>query len=164
MSQNPVIVDKFSNLLPVDRRSGKDRRRQMTSLGRMMFSGQRQHVRRMADRHRLVWVDKYSPTLFISILIVVLMSMVDAFLTLFLIDNGAKEVNPVMAYCLSLGPSAFILLKYAITCISVLILVVLSNVFIRRIKIYTRTIFNYVIGVFSCVILWELFLIIRYVI
>jgi hypothetical protein len=92
------------------------------------------------------------------------LSMVDAFLTLFLIDNGAREVNPIMAYCLSHGPSTFILIKYIITCISVLILLILSNVFIERIQMYTRTIFNYVIGVFSCVILWELFLIYRYVI
>ncbi len=147
-----------------DRRSGRDRRKAMRSFGRLIFFGQRQHIRRKADHQRLVWVDKYSPALFISILVVILLSMLDAFLTLFLIENGAKEINPFMAYCLSHGPSVFILIKYAVTCISVLILVILSNVFIKRIKIYTRTIFNYIIGVFSCVIMWELFLIYRFVV
>lgn len=164
MQQGPIVIEDYNSAPKIERRSGNDRRRQMTSLSQMMFFGKRQVIRREVDRQRLIWVDKYSPTLFISILIVVLLSMVDAFLTLFLIDNGAREVNPIMAYCLSHGPSTFILIKYIITCISVLILLILSNVFIERIQMYTRTIFNYVIGVFSCVILWELFLIYRYVI
>lgn len=164
MSQSSSAVTEFNPAMHADRRSGRDRRKQMTSWRQMMFYGQRQTIRRKADQQKLVWVDKYSPSLFISILIVVLLSMADAFLTLFLINKGAQEINPVMAYCLSHGPSVFVLAKYALTCTSVLLLLVLSNVFIKRIKIYTRSIFPYVIGVFSCVILWELFLIYRYVI
>lgn len=162
MPQGPTLITEFSPTIQMDRRSGKDRRKQMTSWRRMMFHGQRQIVRRKADRLKLVWVDKYSPTLFIFILLVVLLSMTDAFLTLFLIKRGAQEINPVMAYFLSHGPSAFVLVKYTLTCISLLVLLVLSNVFILRVKIYTRAIFPYVIGMFSCVILWELFLIYRY--
>jgi uncharacterized membrane protein YqjE len=164
MMQGPLSINGFSTTAPVDRRSGRDRRKEMTSWRQMMFYGQRQIIRRRTDRQRLTWVDKYSSNLFISILAVVLLSILDAFLTLFLINNGATEVNPFMAYCLSHGPSAFILIKYAITSISVLILLILSNVFILRFNIHTRAIFPYVIGAFGCVILWELFLIYRYVI
>lgn len=164
MMQSPLSIDGFDTAVPDDRRSGTDRRKEMTSWRQMMFYGQRQTVRRQIDRSKLTWVDKYSSKLFFSILTVVLLSMLDAILTLFLINNGATEVNPFMAYCLSHGPSAFILIKYAITCISVLILLILSNVFILRFNIHTRAIFPYVIGAFGCVILWELFLIYRYVV
>lgn len=145
-----------------ERRSGQDRRKRLTSWRQMMFYGQRQTIRREADRQRLIWVDRYSPTLFILILAVVLLSMLDAILTLFLVNRGAAELNPIMAYCLSLGPSVFILAKYALTCVSVLVLLILSNVFILRIKIYAKTFFHYIIGVFSCVILWELYLVFRF--
>ncbi len=164
MQQGSVRIETYNPAIHSDRRSGKDRRKQMTSLRRMIFFGQREVIRRKEDRQRLVWVDKYSPKLFFSILAVVVLSMTDACLTLYLVKNGAREINPIMAYCLSHGPSAFILIKYVLTCISVLTLLVLSNVFIIRIRMYTRTIFHYVIGVFSCVVLWELFLIYRYVV
>ena len=164
MQQGSAHLEAFNPAIHTDRRSGKDRRKQMTSWRRMIFFGKRENVRRKADREKLVWVDKYSPKLFIAILIVVVLSMTDAVLTLYLIKKGAREVNPIMAYCLSHGPSAFILIKYTLTCISVITLLILSNVFIMRLKMYTRTIFTYVIGVFSCVVLWELFLIYRYVI
>jgi len=162
MFPDPVSINGYNPALGNDRRSGEDRRKRMTSLRQMMFYGQRETIRREADQQRLIWVDRYNPTLFILILTVVLLSMTDAFLTLFLVNKGATEINPIMAYCLSFGPSIFILIKYVLTCISVLVLLVLSNVFILRIRIYTRTIFHYIIGIFSCVIIWELFLIYYY--
>ena len=162
MQTGPASINAYNPTIDRDRRSGQDRRKRLTSLGQMMFYGQRQTIRREVDRQRLIWVDKYSPALFILILIVVLLSIVDAILTLFLVNKGATEINPIMAYCLSLGPSMFVLAKYALTCISVLVLLVLSNVFIFRIKIYAKTIFHYIIGVFSCVVLWELYLVFRF--
>jgi hypothetical protein len=162
MQTGTASIHAYNPAIDGDRRSGQDRRKRLTSLRQMMFYGQRQTIRREVDRQRLIWVDKYSPALFILILIVVFLSMVDAILTLFLVNNGATEINPIMAYCLSLGSSTFILAKYALTCISVLMLLILSNVFIARIQIYAKTIFHYIIGVFSCVILWELYLLFRF--
>ena len=162
MQTGPACLNGPNAAIYRDRRSGQDRRKRLTSWRQMMFYGQRQTIRREVDRQRLIWVDKYSPALFILILIVVLLSMADAILTLFLVNRGATEINPIMAYCLSLGPSMFVLVKYALTCISVLVLLVLSNVFIFRIKIYAKTIFHYIIGVFSCVVLWELYLVFRF--
>jgi hypothetical protein len=162
MLSGPVSINRYNPAIDNDRRSGEDRRKRMTSLSQMMFRGQRKTIRREADHYRLIWVDRYNPTLFFLVLTVVLLSMTDAFLTLFLINKGATEINPIMAYCLSFGPSMFILAKYVLTCISVLVLLVLSNVFILRIRIYTRTIFHYIIGIFSCVIIWELFLLYYY--
>jgi hypothetical protein len=147
----------------LERRSGRDRRNRWGALGRILFRGRRQKVRRRSDQDRLVWVDLYSPAIFGAILAIALLSLVDACLTLYLIDQGAMEMNPVMAYFLGHGIGAFITAKYALTSISILILVLFSNVFIRRLRIYTRTIFPYVIMVLGSVIAWELFLIFRYV-
>jgi Domain of unknown function (DUF5658) len=147
----------------LERRSGRDRRDRLGALGRVLFRGRRQSIRRRSDHERLVWVDLYSPALFGAILMILFLSLLDACLTLYLIDQGAMEMNPVMAYFLSHGAGAFISAKYAMTSVSILILVLFSNVFIRRLRIYTRTIFPCVIVVLGSVIAWELFLIYRYV-
>jgi len=142
-----------------ERRSGKDRRDRLGALGRLLFGGRRQHIRRRSDQERLVIVDVYSPGLFRVILLILFLSLLDACLTLYLINQGAMEMNPVMAYFLDRGVGAFITAKYAMTSLSILILLLLSNVFIRRLRIYTRTIFSYVILVLGSVVVWELFLI-----
>ena len=52
----------------------------------------------------------------------------DAFLTLLLMDRGAYEVNPIMAYALSVNTSAFVASKYVLTCIAALIVLMLRDV------------------------------------
>ncbi len=39
--------------------------------------------------------------------------------------HGAYEINPIMAYYLTVGPHAFIVLKYALTSMGVIILLIL---------------------------------------
>jgi hypothetical protein len=75
------------------------------------------------------------------------------------IQRGAKELNPVMAFFLEHGTSTFIVAKYILTSVGVLILLIFKNVFLTRLKIYTHSLFPCVIFVFITVIAWELFLI-----
>ena len=75
-------------------RSGTDRRKNrginFRSLG---FGGRRVEIRRKEDRQKFFSVDRYSPSIFAAIMIVLFLSVVDALLTLYLIDNGAFEVK-----------------------------------------------------------------------
>lgn len=48
----------------------------------------------------------------------------DALLTLYLLDNGAVEANPLMAAALTLGAREFVLLKLALTGIALLLLAI----------------------------------------
>jgi hypothetical protein len=62
----------------------------------------------------------------VAILAVVFLSVIlDGFLTLLLLDRGAYEVNPLMAYVLDISPSAFLAGKYALTCMAALIVLVI---------------------------------------
>ena len=83
----------------------------------------------------------------------------DAFLTLYLIDRGAREINPIMAYFLKFGPFTFMSVKYFLTCYAVIVLLIFNNVYFRKLKIYIRSLFSCAIGVFVLVIGWELFLV-----
>ncbi len=143
-----------------DNRSGKDRRRKrFPHLRYLLFDGRRQSVRRQTDRHRFLIFDRYAPNLFAAIIATIFLSLIDACLTLYLVENGSSELNPVMAYFLEFGPWSFLGAKYFLTCGALVILLLFKNVMFRRPKIHTESIFRYIIIVFSMVILWEIWLI-----
>jgi hypothetical protein len=94
---------------------------------------------------------------------ILLLSIVDALLTLFLIDHGAVEINPLMAFYLNVGPLAFIVVKYTLTSLSVFVLLMFRNVFFSGIRRNTLFLFTLIIGAFIGVVTWQLFLTYRIV-
>lgn len=146
----------------LNRRSGKDRRsHDAPEIKTLFIYSRRKKIRRKEDKHHIVYFDQYGSGIFVAIVSILFLSIIDALLTLFLIDCGASEINPIMAYFLNFGPFTFISVKYFLTCYSVVVLLIFNNVFLRKIKIYTRSLFSYAVGVFVIVIGWELFLTIR---
>ena len=144
----------------VERRSGKDRRiHQFPKWRYLLFSGKRAKARRKEDLERTFYFDRYSSNLFAAIVAILMLSVLDALLTLHLIDHGSIELNPVMAYFIEYGPFAFMGAKYLLTCTGVIILLLFRNVLRRRSITHSQHIFTYIIGVFSTVIVWELYLI-----
>jgi len=143
-----------------EKRCGTDRRTNTVArLKYLLFNGRRERIRRKEDRHTAFLFDRYNPKLFAAITGILMLSIFDALLTLILIKNGSSELNPVMAYFLEYGPLPFIIAKYFLTSLGVVILLIFKNVFLTRAKIYTHTLFTYVIFAFVTVIAWELFLI-----
>ena len=95
--------------------------------------------------------------------LVLVLSVVDALLTLLLIDEGAQELNPVMAYFLTFGPSIFLLAKYLITAASVVIVVLLNYIGIERLRFSMGELLHYFAGCFAAVVIWEAVLFMRFV-
>ncbi len=156
MAEHPKDTFQF------DRRSGKNRRRHdLPEIKSLFIYGRRKTIRRKDDKGKFSYFDQYSSGIFVAIVLILFLSVIDAFLTLFLIDCGASEINPIMAYFLRFGPFTFMSVKYFLTCYSVIVLLIFNNVFLGKIKIYTRSLFSYAIGVFMIVIGWELFLTFR---
>lgn len=154
---------KYSkNTFHLDRRTGKDRRsRNVPEVKSLFIYRRRENIRRQEDKHKIFYFDKYSSVLFPPIVLILFLSIIDAILTLFLVDYGASEINPIMAHFLKFGPVTFISVKYFLTCYSIIVLLIFNNVFFGKIKIYARSLFSYIIGVFMIVIGWELFLTFR---
>ena len=156
------MAKQSTNMVHFDRRSGKDRRSNDVPEAKSLFIyRRRKKVRRKEDEYKISYFDQYGSGIFIAIVLLIFLSIIDAFLTLFLMDHGASEVNPIMAYFLNFGPITFISVKYFLTCYSILVLLIFSNVFIRKLKIYTHSLFSYALGAFTIVIGWELFLMFR---
>jgi hypothetical protein len=143
-----------------DRRSGNDRRGQAgLNIRILLGNGQRRIIRRMEDQTRYFFVDQYNPRFFLSILAITLLSVIDGFLTLSLINHGAYETNPFMAFCLKAGPIAFIAVKYALTSFGVLILFIFRNIVLRKIKVRVHSLLFCAVWVFVAVVVWEFYLI-----
>jgi hypothetical protein len=143
-----------------EKRRGIDRRTNNKSrLKYLLFNGRRVGSRRRDDSGKAVIFDRYDQNLFLAITTILALSILDALLTLVVIQRGATELNPVMAYFLEHGTPTFIVAKYVLTSIGVLILLIFKNVFLTKIKIRTLSLFPCVIVVFLTVIAWELFLI-----
>jgi hypothetical protein len=143
-----------------EKRSGNDRRtHRFPKLKYLIFAGRRAGVRRKEDWDGIFYFDRYSSNIFAAIVIILLLSVLDALLTLYLIENGSTELNPVMCYFLKYGPFIFMGAKYFLTCMGVVILLLFRNVLRKRSVTHARHLFSYIIGAFTTVIVWELCLI-----
>jgi hypothetical protein len=148
----------------IERRSGIDRRKtRLGGIRQLLFSGRRSNLRRADDRRKLAIMDHYSPRILAVIVLILVLSLVDAVLTLILISYGAVELNPIMAYFISKGDSTFLVAKYLLTAISVTIVVFINYVFVRIFRSHARDLLVFFAGCFALVVAWELFLMVRYV-
>jgi hypothetical protein len=158
-SKDSLISDSVQSRCR-DKRSGEDRRiRKLPTLKYIFLPGRRHSARRKEDKQTFFFFDRYNSKLFAAIVLILFLSIFDALLTLYLIEKGSLEINPIMSYFLTMGPFAFMGAKYFLTCFGVVILLIFKNVFLDKAKIYTSSLFSYVIFVFSTVIVWELYLI-----
>jgi hypothetical protein len=78
-------------------------------------------------------LDWHEPHLLFLAIMILLMSVTDAFLTLTLIDRGASEANPLMAYLLERTPRLFITAKMALTGAGIVVLVALARARVFRV-------------------------------
>ena len=141
-------------------RSGKDRRTKSSfNIRSLLFGGRREKIRRQEDTRRIFYVDQYSTGLFFIIVSILFLSVIDALLTLFLLDHGAYETNPVMTYFLEFGPYTFFTFKYLLTIIPAIGLLMFRNIFLAPIRIYTHSLLYLIALTFLAVVGWELFLV-----
>jgi hypothetical protein len=140
------------------RRSLDRRSRRRPPLKYLIFGGKRMSARRNADKNYFIFVDRYSPWLLMLIVLLIMLSLADAFFTLYLIDHGATEINPIMAYFLSMGPLPFIFSKYFLTCSGIICLLVAHNLYFKPLRLHVKRIFPAFIIIFLLVIGWQVYL------
>ncbi len=112
----------------VERRSaGERRRRRWWSV---IYGGvhprRRTPPRRAADS-RFHWLDWHEAHLLGVSTAILLLSVIDAFMTVSLLQAGAVEVNPIMALVVDRGAAAFAVVKVSLTAFGVVCLVVLAR-------------------------------------
>ena len=106
----------------------EDRRATQTSpFSPVRFRGNRKIIRREEDRSVHYYVDLYGLDEVLIIILILILSLADAFLTLVLVRGGAKELNYFMDYCMRLGPMPFVVVKYLMTAVGLVWLLIYKN-------------------------------------
>lgn len=123
-----------------------------------LLSRRRRH-RRVAE-HDAVFIDWHHPWLFFMATGTMLLSTLDAFLTLRLLDRGAIEVNPVMAMMLGHGPLVFAASKMLLTGFGILTLVFLSRLRVFNL-VRTGVLLTFFFSFYACLVCYEFLLLLR---
>jgi hypothetical protein len=121
----------------LERREPAERRRRVWwSVVYGNFNPRRRAPPRRLDQSRYHSVDWHSPHLLAVAIIILLLSCVDALLTLALLQGGADEVNPIMAMFVYRSVAMFAALKMTLTCLGVVFMVFLARYrFMRRLPV-----------------------------
>lgn len=145
-----------------EKRSQPDRRkRRKLSMRSLLCGGRRETIRRCEDKQTSFYVDRYRQSLFGVIVLILFLSVIDAILTLLLINRGAVEINPIMAFYLEVGPYTFLFVKYALTSVSLIVLLICRNFFLRSMRIYAGSFIYVILIAFLGVVSWQIYLIHR---
>jgi len=114
-------------LVSVERRHRGPERRHLTlhSFLKGGISPRRRGGRRADEQH--LPIDWHEPYLLFLSMMILLLSVADAFLTITLIMAGAQEVNPLLAFVLDEHPELFAVLKMGLTGSGVLVLVAVAR-------------------------------------
>ncbi|MCS5636566.1 MAG: DUF5658 family protein [Myxococcota bacterium] len=120
-----------------ERRSGTDRRNQPTrALSIAGGRGRRRGGRRKGEGRR-AYVDTFSASDVALLLGIFVLNIFDALFTLLWLQRGGEEANPLMAFLLDMGETAFILQKCFVVGIWLIILLVHKNFRLARIGLYS---------------------------
>jgi hypothetical protein len=111
-----------------ERRAAGDRRQVATCvLDTLVGVGRRMFHRRLHDHRRAYFVDRFSLSTLLLILTLLILSIVDAVITINLLAVGCGEVNPLMANLLDRGVVPFLVGKYILTAAGLPVLLIFQN-------------------------------------
>jgi len=137
-----------------DKRIQKDRRRQPTpGLSRYILFGQRKGLRRRIDQEKGGYVDRYSSGLFFFLVLIIGLNVLDALLTMMILELGGRELNPIVQSVMDLCGEKFWVWKFAIVSLS-MVLLCLHSRFKRVMAVCIGSGFIYL-----AVMLYQIFLI-----
>jgi len=143
-----------------ERRRGADRRHRTPPLwSKFWLTGRRTHMRRKEDRQQSFRIDRHSFRTLAAVMSIVILSITDGMLTLYLVEHGASEVNPLLAYFLERGPLSFFGFKYFLTCACIVLVLVNKDIYLFRTTFRIKVLFIVFMIPFLLVIIWELYLI-----
>jgi hypothetical protein len=115
-----------------ERRIGRDRRQlDIRSFVQGSLTPRRRGNRRGTESRAVI--DWHEPHLLFLSIMILLLSVTDAFLTVTLLARGAHEANPFMALILDRYPALFAAVKMGLTGVGVVVLVAMAQARVFRV-------------------------------
>ncbi|MGI9272064.1 MAG: DUF5658 family protein [Woeseiaceae bacterium] len=137
-----------------DKRAAADRRSFSWRTVLFGFMRSRRHKFRREEETEILFIDWHHPWLFFLSVGIMLMSCLDAFMTLQLIDRGMVEVNPIMASIIGQGTAMFAASKLFMTATGILVLVFLAKArFMNRVR--TGLFLTIFFSFYACLVCYE---------
>lgn len=137
-----------------DRRKLSDRRKSPTRpFSKFILKGQRKKARR-SDEDRNYYVDRYEARYLALILSILLLCVFDAYFTLKIIHFGGIELNPFMINFIDRNPERCLAVKYLVTVIGLVILLLHKN-FIVFGKVKAHSIIYLIFFLYFILVLYE---------
>ena len=155
-----LVVAVKDRILMNERRISDDKRKKPTPfLSRQTISGGRRRThRREEDKRKHIFLDNYGLRLFITLLLLLFLSISDAYLTLTLVKTyNAAELNPVMALYLEHGNITFLLGKFLFTAVAVFIFCVFNHFTAARLSLSLAIILYLGVVYYELIIMNSLF-------
>lgn len=119
------------------------------------FALSRRHAHRRIADEDVIFLDWHHPWLFFLAVGTMLLSSVDAFLTLQLLEKGMIEANPFMQATMRQGTGFFIAIKLAMTALGIFVLVFLAKAhFLNRFR--TGLFLTGFFTAYACLVCYEL--------
>lgn len=136
-----------------ERRTVPDRRLLPTSPWAALVSGGQRSLNRRANEHlQHYFVDTYSAHTLFQVVLLLALSIVDAAITLLLIQTGCEEINPIMNHLLNYGLLTFLVGKYVLTASGIPLLLVFKNYYLFGTCFRVGYLIPVFIGMYVCLI------------
>jgi len=116
----------------LERRRQDRRRFSLHLLFGALFTLRRRRPRRKDD-HLNTYIDWYEPWPLVASVVIILLSSLDAFLTLVLLNHDAVELNILMDWLIKSDIRTFAAVKLAVTGLALIVLVLHSNFQLYRV-------------------------------
>ena len=139
------------------RRQPDRRQRHFKSLLFSLHNGRRMNARRQIEAKQGFYTDHYEKWVGCNVIAITLLSLLDAFLTLNILERGGIEVNPFMSALLDVDISVFLVGKFIITVVCLLFALVHINFHVLRI-LPMKYMLAGITGFYVMLIGYELFL------
>lgn len=148
--------------MSLERRKLSDRRRTPTKpLSLYSLRGKRKKTRR-AGEEKHYYVDWYESHYFIFIVLILILCVMDAYLTLKILHFGGEELNPLMLLFFNKHPLLSMVFKYLITAASITVILIHKN-FIVFGKMKVHHFIYAVLAVYLVLVTYESYLLLSYV-
>jgi hypothetical protein len=128
MNTDPTLNDDRA----IERRRQDRRSFSLRAMFGALFTLRRRRSRRKDDRLNS-YTDWYEPWPLVASLVIILLSSLDAFLTLILLNHGAVELNILMDWLIRMDIRTFAAVKLALTGLALIVLVLHFNFHIYRV-------------------------------
>ena len=145
---------ELSEAIIIEQREAAERRRFTWRTVVYGFTLSRRHGHRRDEDAEILFLDWHHPWLFFLAVGTMILSCLDAFMTLQLLDRGMYEANPVMRAIMGHGTTAFAVSKMLLTGTSILILVFLAKArFMNRMR--TGLLLTIFFSFYACLVCYE---------